>query len=94
MYTPCLYRNYNDLLLQARTWEQNGEHSRAIDMYLQVTSTNCPNQDVLQDSWEKAVDLTLKFTPARSADVVTLVSDRLANMGRYIQVGEIDVCCT
>ena len=86
MYLYCSCRSYRDLLSQARAWEQSGEHSRAIDTYLQVTSANCPSQDVLQDSWEKAVDLTLKFIPTRSADVVTLVSDRLASMGRYIQV--------
>ena len=79
-------RSYNDLLSQARTWEQSGEHSRAIDVYLQVTSSNCPDHDVLQDSWEKAVDLSLKFAPTRSVDVVTLVSDRLAHLGRYVQV--------
>ena len=79
-------RSYRDLLSQARTWEQSGEHSRAVDVYLQVTSSNCPDPDVLQDSWEKAVDLTLKFVSTRSVDVVTLVSDRLAHLGRYVQV--------
>ena len=34
----------------------------------------------------QAVDLSLKFVPERSVDVVALVSDRLANMGRYVQV--------
>lgn len=34
----------------------------------------------------QAVDLSLKFVPDRSVDVVALVSDRLANMGRYVQV--------
>ena len=82
-------RSYNDLLSQARTWEQNGEHSRAIDIYLQLTTANCPSHDLLQESWEKAVDLALKFTPSRSADIVSLVSDRLANMGRFIQVGRV-----
>lgn len=84
----CL-RSYNDLLSQARTWEQNGEHSRAIDIYLQLTTANCPSHDLLQESWEKAVDLAIKFAPSRSADVVSLVSDRLANMGRFIQVGRV-----
>lgn len=34
----------------------------------------------------QAVDLSLKFVPERSVDVAALVSDRLANMGRYVQV--------
>ena len=181
---PSCCRNYEDLLAQGRTWEQSGEYSRAIDFYLQLTTQNCQDQDLLQDTWEKvgictvgansqphkadlvgggkhlsfscivganflllhrwgkltttrswlsgrrktpflllhhlditlayssanvlrrevctatifgymsapsflpsqAVDLSLKFVPERSVDVVALVSDRLANMGRYVQV--------
>ena len=81
------------LLGQGRTWEQSGEYSRAIDFYLQLTTQNCQDQDLLQDTWEKAVDLSLKFVPERSVDVVALVSDRLANMGRYVQAGELYLSC-
>ena len=48
------YRNYRDLLSQALTWEQNGEYSRAIELLLQLTTQNCDDHDVLQQSWEKA----------------------------------------
>ena len=50
---PSCYRNYEDLLAQGRTWEQSGEYSRAIDFYLQLTTQNCQDQDLLQDTWEK-----------------------------------------
>lgn len=49
-----LYRNYDDLLSQAHTWEQNGEYPRAIDFYLQLNTDNCTNQDILLKSWNKA----------------------------------------
>ena len=34
----------------------------------------------------QAVDLSLKFVPESSVDIVVLVSDRLANIGRHVQV--------
>ena len=37
----------------------------------------------------QCVDLSLKFIPERSVDVAALVCDRLANMGRYVQAGEL-----
>ena len=79
-------RNYEDLLAQARTWEQSGEFSRSIDCYLQLTTQNCGNEDVLVKVWVKAVELCIKFVPSRSVDTVALVCDRLANLGKYIQV--------
>lgn len=37
----------------------------------------------------KCVDLALKFVPERAVDVAALVCDRLANIGRYVQAGEL-----
>ena len=37
----------------------------------------------------QCVDLSLKFVPERAVDVAALVCDRLANVGRYIQAGEL-----
>ena len=70
-------------------WEQNGEYSTAIDLYLQLNTQNCSDNEVLQNTWEKCVDLSLKFVPERSVDIAALVCDRLANMGRYVQAGEL-----
>ena len=46
-------RNYDDLLSQANTWEQNGEYTRAIDFYLQLNTDNCSNEDICLKSWNK-----------------------------------------
>lgn len=103
-------------------WEQSGEYSTAIDLYLQLTTQNCSDNELLQNTWEKVeqsyiifcriqnfklgcvfiviellrpclftqcVDLSLKFVPERSVDIAALVCDRLANMGRYVQAGEL-----
>ena len=47
------YRNYEDILLQASTWEDGGEYSRAIETLLQLTVNNCDNQQVLINTWTK-----------------------------------------
>lgn len=58
------------------------ERSRDCDTEDKVSNSHlCTSASYLQ-----AVDLSLKFVPERSVDVVVLVSDRLANIGRYIQV--------
>ena len=46
-------RNYEELLSQAHLWEQNGEHTHAIDVYIQLNTKNCPDNRILQESWEK-----------------------------------------
>lgn len=58
-------RNYDDLLAQANTWEQNGEYTRAIDFYLQLNTDNCNSQDILLKSWNK-VCLHTRFIPLHS----------------------------
>ncbi|XP_019854623.1 PREDICTED: intraflagellar transport protein 172 homolog isoform X2 [Amphimedon queenslandica] len=82
-------KNYQDLLSQAKTWESSGEYSRAISTYLLLTVQNCENQDILIQSWNKAVDLCVKFAREKEADVVKLVCDRLANINRYSEAGEL-----
>ena len=34
-------------------WEQSGEYSTAIDLYLQLTTQNCSDNELLQNTWEK-----------------------------------------
>lgn len=51
--TLHVFRNYQDLLSQALTWEKSGEYSRTIDFLLKLTVENCDDHDVLQQSWSK-----------------------------------------
>ena len=50
---PLPPRNYEELLSQGHLWEQNGEHTHAIDVYLQLNTKNCPDHSLLQEYWEK-----------------------------------------
>ena len=52
---PLYSRNYQDLLSQANTWEENGEYIRAIEMLLQLTVNNCDNKDLLMETWTKVI---------------------------------------
>ena len=52
------FRNYQDLLSQAKTWENSGEYSRAVSTYLLLTVQNCDNQDILIQSWNKVIHYT------------------------------------
>ena len=72
MLTIC--RNYEELLSQGRMWEQNGEYGTAIDLYLELTTQNCSDNDLLQTTWEKVgrviicqnVTISLSFLPSVS----------------------------
>ena len=73
---PSCYRNYEDLLAQGRTWEQSGEYSRAIDFYLQLTTQNCQDQDLLQDTWEKVGIYTVGGNSVTDEDAVVDMTTR------------------
>ena len=75
-----------DLLSQGRSWEQNGEYSRAISTYLSITLQHSNDHSLLKKIWTKAVDLAVKFVPGKSLDVTSLVCDRLANISCYEEV--------
>lgn len=79
-------QDVQDLLSQGQSWEQNGEHSRAITTYLSITVQHCSDQELLKKTWSKAVELAVKFVPDKSVDVTALVCDRLANIGCYEEV--------
>ena len=84
-------QDIHDLLSQGQSWEQNGEHSRAITTYLSITAQHCDDHDLLKKTWSKAVELAVKFVPSQSVDVTALVCDRLANIGCYEEVHTCNV---
>lgn len=79
-----------DLLATARTWEDQGAYSRAIDAYLQLTAETTDDHDFLEEVWERSlVQLAHKFVPDRLAEVVDVVSQRLVEIGRIEAAAEI-----
>ncbi len=71
------------LISVARTAEIQGDHMRAIDSYLQVSTEHTDNIDTLEECWEKAAELAMKFIPGRARTVVVGVAERLAAVDRY-----------
>lgn len=72
-----------DIVSTAKLLEQQQEYSRAIDMYLKLTSAHTNDQRFLQEVWEKAVELSMKFVPGRGHEVVETVCARLLDIKSY-----------
>ncbi|KAL2912183.1 hypothetical protein HK105_208316 [Polyrhizophydium stewartii] len=73
----------------ARTFEQQKEFSRAIDMYLKLGTSHTNDMDFLEEKWERAVDLAIKFVPERGQDVVAMACSRLIDAKRFAAAGDL-----
>ncbi|KAI8928779.1 hypothetical protein BC831DRAFT_447367 [Entophlyctis helioformis] len=73
----------------AKTFEQQKEYSRAIDMYLKISTNHTTDLDFLEQTWERAVDIAIKFVPERGQDVVAAACMRLIQVKRYAAAGEL-----
>ncbi|TPX67270.1 hypothetical protein SpCBS45565_g03981 [Spizellomyces sp. 'palustris'] len=76
-------KGMEDIVSTAKLLEQQQEYSRAIDMYLKLTATHTSDYAFLQEFWEKAVELAMKFVPERGNEVVETVCARLIEIKRY-----------
>ncbi|KAI8902928.1 hypothetical protein BC833DRAFT_571194 [Globomyces pollinis-pini] len=79
----------DNLVNTARSFEQQKEYSRAIDMYLRLSTTHTENLAFLQEKWEYAAELAIKFTPDRSNEIVRAVGGKLIEIGRYRPAAEL-----
>jgi intraflagellar transport protein 172 len=77
-----------EMLSTARLLEQQRDFSRAIDMYLKFNIPQYTDYNFLEDVWEKAVEIAMKFVPERGREVVTAVCSRLVSIKRYEQAAE------
>jgi len=77
---------HQDLMAAGKMWEDNGDPSKAIDSYLKVTSAQTRNVEYLEEIWEKAVELAMTRCTGRITEVVSEVSKRLVDLGRFEQV--------
>ncbi|KAJ3290304.1 hypothetical protein HK104_006864 [Borealophlyctis nickersoniae] len=78
----------DEIVSTAKMLEMQGEHSRAIDMYLKLTSAVTSDTRFLEEHWEKAVELCMKFVPERGQEVVQTVCLRLIEAKRFESAGE------
>ncbi|KAJ3205663.1 hypothetical protein HDU82_005043 [Entophlyctis luteolus] len=78
----------DEILQSIRALEQQKDFSRAIDMYLKFNVPQVTDIDFLEQVWEKAAELAIKFVPERGHEVVTLVCSRLVGIKKYEQAAE------
>lgn len=70
------------LLQNANESEVQGDHWHAIESYMQLSPQHSDNIDLLEEAWEKAAELAMKFVPDRARAVVAAVCDRLTSVNR------------
>ncbi|KAJ3413121.1 hypothetical protein HDV05_008517 [Chytridiales sp. JEL 0842] len=80
-----------EMLSTARLLVQQREFSRAIDMYLKFNIPQYTDYNFLEDVWEKAVEVAMKFAPERGREVVTTVCSRLVSIKRFEAAAEFYV---
>eukprot|EP00928_Gymnodinium_smaydae_P061483 TRINITY_DN45540_c0_g1_i1.p1 TRINITY_DN45540_c0_g1~~TRINITY_DN45540_c0_g1_i1.p1 ORF type:complete len:1813 (+),score=398.59 TRINITY_DN45540_c0_g1_i1:155-5440(+) len=78
-----------EILDAAKIYEETGNYSRAIDMYLSVSETHTNNPDRLEEVWENAVRLAMKHAQDRYNDIVALVAKRLKLISRFEAAAEL-----
>jgi len=74
------------MLTPAKTWEANGDYTRAIEAYLKMTVLQTTDYALLEEVWYKALELALKFVPTKAKAVGKTVAERLAEISRFESV--------
>jgi intraflagellar transport protein 172 len=72
----------DNILANALQLEQSQEYARAIDMYMKLNSTHTKDFDLLEEKWERAVDLALKYLPENAPKIVSGVCRLLIDIKR------------
>ncbi|XP_076806393.1 intraflagellar transport protein 172 homolog [Clavelina lepadiformis] len=80
------------LMKQARDWESQGEYNQAIACYCKVSSDMTSDVRILEKSWTKAAELSLKFLPAeKAAAVIELLGPKLIRLQKHEKAAELYV---
>ncbi|KAL2652215.1 hypothetical protein R1flu_020343 [Riccia fluitans] len=88
-----LQSNYGDtetiegILARARTLERSRNYIEAINTYLKLDTNLVPDIKELQQVWAISIKLAKEYEPARVADVVGVVTNRLKNAKCYDETG-------
>lgn len=78
-----------DIRQSAKAWEQNRDFQRAIDAYLSITTEVTTDLDLLEEVWERAVQLSMTYDKERCQQIIMLVSQRLAQIQRLDAAAEM-----
>ena len=79
----------DELLSNARMWEQSQNWGMAIDTYLSLNSSHESNADALVATWDQAVRLAATHERKRFLQVCGEVGRRLAAMHRWSAAGDL-----
>ncbi|KAJ3074648.1 hypothetical protein HDU98_010644 [Podochytrium sp. JEL0797] len=77
-----------EILQSIRVLEQQKDFARAIDLYLKFNVPQVTDVEFLEQVWEKAAELAIKFVPDRGQEVVTTVCTRLIGIKKFEQAAE------
>ena len=73
----------------ARLWEEQRDYTKAIDTYLELEKHHFQDYNILEECWERAVQLALNFQREKAQDVVRIVSKRLKDIARFEAAAEL-----
>ncbi|PAA52772.1 hypothetical protein BOX15_Mlig006435g1 [Macrostomum lignano] len=79
-----------NLIREAKQYEASGNHLKAVEMYLKLTTDVTNDESMLAGAWRKAADLAVKFLSAdKHEKVVDIVANRLKSIGRHADAAEV-----
>ena len=64
-------------LQQAKTWDDSRNYSKAIEGYLQITTDDFKDPQLLEQIWRRAVQLAVTYQKDKAMKVVKIVCGRL-----------------
>ena len=64
-------------LQQAKTWDDTRNYSKAIEGYMQITSDDFRDHQLLEQIWRRAVQLAVTYEKDKAINVVKIVCRRL-----------------
>lgn len=71
------------VLNKAKAYERGNDYARAIETYLSLSQRDTNNLDALEQCWEQAASLAMKYQRHRAHEVVGEVTRRLLEIQRY-----------
>ncbi|CAG9326113.1 unnamed protein product [Blepharisma stoltei] len=72
-----------DMKQTARVLEQSRDYVKAINAYLSISQDVTNDFDLLEEVWERAVQLAMTYDKDRCQQIIMLVSQRLKGIQRY-----------
>lgn len=74
---------------QAKNYDDTRNYSKAIEAYMNITSDDFKEADLLEQLWRRAVQLAMNYEKDKAVKVVRVVSERLCEIGSNDAAGEL-----